>query len=55
MTKRWIITVMLGVICAHGCPHARRRRISQEPPKIRVDRKRHGFVDAAANPSCPSA
>ena len=56
MIKQWIITIFLGMLCAHGMPtRAETPLPAQTPSKIRVDRKHHGFVDAAGKPFMPFA
>ena len=54
VTKRWIITAMLSVLCARRVPtDAETPLPAKTPPKIRVARERHGFVDATGKPFVP--
>ncbi len=54
MTKRCIITILLGILCVHGVPTWAETPLPVKvPSKIRVNRKPHGFVDATGTSFMP--
>ena len=52
MSKRLILAVMLSMISAYGAG-ADAPLQAKTPPKIRVDHKHHGFMDATGKPFVP--